>query len=399
MGINFKNGDVIRGYQITSDLINHGNFAMSYFAKNRAGRKLFFKEYIEPTPVRSWYRPFVRYQEKLKNILSSLPAGCVVESVEYFEEENIYFQVHELIEGVSLQKIMKQAADTPDSFPDSLRWDSAKLFMYDISLLHKNNIVHCDLKPDNAFMEKVPGFGIGMRIKLIDFDFSFIQSSSPADQPPWAPRDAVQGKPGYLGTPNYFSPEHLTGKTPSCASDIFTCGIILYEVLCGTYPLEGYKSAKEYLLKFVNREYPTPHELNPDIGPGLSRLMMKMLDINPEARPSAKEVHTELLSPGTKTKGPEYIKLLIGSSSNYKPVEDTAALGQSDFRAFENNKYLSSPQFKIIKDKENSCWFIEGVSGVKNNTRLNGEVITAIRKELSDGDIISVGLFKTKVAF
>jgi len=393
MGINFNIGDTIGDYRIVSNLLNHGNFAMAYLAENSKGRKLFLKEYIEPTLVRSWYRGFIKYQEKMKQVLSRLPGGCVVESIEYFEERNLYFQVFEYIDGSSLRKMMKKAVDDPGVFPDSLRWDSAKLFMFAISQLHKNNIVHCDLKPENAFMEKVPGLGIGMRIKLIDFDFSYIQS----DPPPWVPRDAANGKPGFLGTPNYFSPEHLTGKNPTTASDIFTCGIILYEILCGTYPLSGYKSFKEYLVKFVNKEFSKPHELNSDIPAALSRLLVRMLDVRPENRPTAKEVHRELLVPSKD--GPEYIKLMIGGSSNYKPVEESVALGQRDFRSFKNYKYIRTPQFQIIKDEVTGNWFIQGCEKVKNNTRLNGSIVTGKRAELSDGDIISVGPFKTEVKF
>ncbi|MBN2532661.1 MAG: protein kinase [Spirochaetales bacterium] len=393
MGIDFKIGDTIHSYRISSNLLNHGNFAMAYFAEDPAGRKLFLKEYIEPTTVRSWYRGFIRYQEKMKNVLAGLPGGCVVQSIEYFEKQNLYFQVFERIEGASLRKMMKESVDNPAVFPDSLRWDSAKLFMFAISRLHKHNIVHCDLKPENAFMEKVPGLGIGMRIKLIDFDFSFIHH----DPPPWVPREVSQGKPGYLGTPNYFSPEHLTGKDPTPASDIFTCGIILYELLCGAYPLPGYKSFKEYLVKFVNKDFSKPHELNSDIPTVLSKLMIRMLDVNPANRPSAQEVHRELLSPSKG--GPEFIKLILGTSSNYKPVEQTTVLGQRDFRSFENYKYIQTPQFEIIREKDPGKWFIRGCEKVKNNTRLNGKVVTGKKAELSDGDVISVGPFQTTVEF
>jgi serine/threonine protein kinase len=391
MGIDFSIGERIRNYTITSELLSHGNFAMSYFAEDTAGTPLFFKEYIEPTSVRSWYRGFIRYQEKLHSILKNLPGQIVESGVEFFEERNLYFQVFQRINGTSLRKLMKESVHTPGAFPDSLRWDSAKLFMYAISVLHSHSIVHCDLKPENAFMEDVPGLGIGKRIKIIDFDFSFIKG----DPPPWVPRDAKEGKPGYLGTPNYLSPEHLTGKEPSTASDMFTCGIILYEILCGTYPLSGYKDLKDYLLKFANKEFSPPHALNTDIRTVLSGLMVRMLDMDQSKRPSAKEVHKELLSP-TKG-GPEFIKLMIGSTGNYKPIEESATLGQRDFRAFDNYRYIQSSQFTITRDRENGIWFIEGCTGVKNNTRLNGTVITGKKEELHNGDIISVGPFKTEV--
>jgi hypothetical protein len=97
--------------------------------------------------------------------------------------------------------------------------------------------------------------------------------------------------------------------------------------------------------------------------------------------------------------GPEFIKLMIGNSHNYKPIEGTILLGQRDFRSFENYKYIQTPQFKIIKTSDTKQWFIEGCKNVRNNTRLNGKVITGKTAPLSPGDIISIGPFKTKVAF
>ena len=99
--------------------------------------------------------------------------------------------------------------------------------MAGIAALHESKIVHADLKPANAYLIKDPTIGSGYQLKLIDMDFSLLADR----RAPW------HGFQGYVGTDNYRSPEHLTrGAVPGLASDVFTCGLILYELLAGEHP-------------------------------------------------------------------------------------------------------------------------------------------------------------------
>ena len=87
--------------------------------------------------------------------------------------------------------------------------------------------MHADLKPANAYLIEDPTIGSGYQLKLIDMDFSLLADR----RAPW------HGYQGYVGTDNYRSPEHLTrGAVPGLASDVFTCGLMLYELLAGEHP-------------------------------------------------------------------------------------------------------------------------------------------------------------------
>src|SRR4029450_12438554 len=102
-----------------------------------------------------------------------------------------------------------------------------KVLLAGVAALHEARVVHCDLKPANAYLIADPTIGAGYQLKLIDMDFSVL-----ADQrAPW------HGHQGYVGSDNYRSPEPLTkGAVPGLASDVFTCGLILYELLAGVHP-------------------------------------------------------------------------------------------------------------------------------------------------------------------
>ena len=103
----------------------------------------------------------------------------------------------------------------------------AKVLMAAIAALHESKIVHADLKPANAYLIEDPTIGSGYQLKLIDMDFSLLADR----RAPW------HGFQGYVGTDNYRSPEHLTrGSVPGLASDVFTCGLMLYELLAGEHP-------------------------------------------------------------------------------------------------------------------------------------------------------------------
>jgi serine/threonine protein kinase len=104
---------------------------------------------------------------------------------------------------------------------------------------------HADLKPANAYLIADPSLEAGYQLKLIDTDFSLLADR----RAPW------HGYQGYVGSDNYRSPEHMTrGEIPTLESDIFTCGLILHELLAGVHPYwredqaEYAKLVREYKL-------------------------------------------------------------------------------------------------------------------------------------------------------
>ena len=421
MATQLSPGDLINGYRITSELLNMGQFANAYFARAPDGTPVFFKQYSDPTPLYSWYKPFIEYQKRLQAEISKMPSAIREAAVAIFEDGGTFYQVFPLLKGKSLRWFMDESVRNPSVFDDSLRLISAKLFLYALRMLHEMGICHCDLKPENLFIDDSDGTTlIGKKIKLIDFDFSFFVRESP----PWVPA-GKEGRPGFVGTPGYFSPEHIRGEIPCLASDVFTAAIVLFEILCGRPPFTGWDSPEGFLSMAARGDHPRASDLNPDLPSGFSELLDRALNSDPGRRPSIIEIQESLLEspktrPGTLSSAspaprpgprpavtparvssvfPAFIKLMIREPDLYRPVQDTELIGQDQLRIFPDSAYVSARQFRIIKDTAGKLWAVEGLPGVTNNTRLNGTVVTGTTAPLKDGDIISVGQFKASIRF
>src|SRR5688572_16216090 len=240
MAKKLKVGDTLRGYRVTK-VFGPGAMAISYAAQSADGRKIFLKQYKSPAPTVIWYEPFVNYQQELAaRIRSGKGTHYAVRLVDAFEERwggPCYFQAYEFVEhGRDLQHILDEERERhrrtrvspltdPTVWAQHVTW--AKVLMAGIAALHESKIVHADLKPPNVYLIRDPTLGAGYQLKLIDMDFSVLADH----RAPW------HGHQGYVGSDNYRSPEHLTrGAAPGLPSDVFTCGLILHELLAGTHP-------------------------------------------------------------------------------------------------------------------------------------------------------------------
>ena len=209
----------VRDYTVVRKM-HDGAMAISYEAKKDGDGRVFFKQYKSPSVRAPWYGGFITYQEKMRRRIGSPPCSHFCYAfLDSFEEKRCFYQVFEFLDhGHSLQKMLVER-------PTAVAWPQrvimAKVLMMGISALHQAKIVHSDLKPDNIMLIEDREIEAGYRVKVIDMDFSILTDVPP----PWKEYE------GSFGTPGYTSPEHLRGKTPKQASDIFTCGLMLYELL------------------------------------------------------------------------------------------------------------------------------------------------------------------------
>jgi len=108
----YKEGDVVGGYTIKRDeFMNSGAMALSYAARDRAGKKVFFKQYKSPTIKVPWYPDYVAYQKELKRRVDGDPIlkEFCYEMVDFFEEKNCYHQVFGWIDSSEdLSKVLEK---------------------------------------------------------------------------------------------------------------------------------------------------------------------------------------------------------------------------------------------------------------------------------------------------
>ena len=171
----------------------------------------------------------------------------------------------ELVEGVSL----RQLCESPVPMDRLLHLGEQEA--HALSAAHARGIVHCDIKPENL-MVRQDGL-----VKVLDFGLALDLGSITSGSMLWG------------GTLRYMSPEQSRGESPSAASDIFSLGIVLYELATGTHPFES-KSVFEGLKALNQSEPPAPSAVNPFLLKQLDTLILGMLAKDPGLRPTAAEV-------------------------------------------------------------------------------------------------------------
>jgi serine/threonine protein kinase len=295
----------------------------------------------------------------------------------------------------------------------------AKVLVAGVAALHESRIVHADLKPANAYVIKDPTLSSGYQLKLIDMDFSLLADR----KAPW------HGFQGYVGTDNYRSPEHLLrGDPPGLASDVFTAGLMLYELLAAYHPYWSEDQA-EYA-KRVNAHATKPPALSgtmpgPATNAEVSAVLYRCLSPDPAARPTAAALLSVLNgrtaaattrsstavprtpAPTSATVSPSPSPTPASPAAVRKPLVSQALklrapdgktlslrvrteLGKSLLRQFgADSAFWDDPQCAVERSPSGE-WTLKPLSSTTNDTLLNGRALTTPRV-LSEGDSIAVG--------
>src|SRR5260221_6070301 len=168
----------------------------------------------------------------------------------------------ELVEGRSLQALLDDGQSFPLPRVLRIREQACRAFHF----AHERNIVHRDIKPANLMLTaddtvKVTDFGTA---KILQFG-------------------TVQQTAHVMGTPSYMSPEQVKGRVVDGRSDIFSLGVLLYEMVTGEKPFPG-QNITTVIYKIVNEEPVPPRQIDPSIHAGLSAVVLKALAKEPAAR-------------------------------------------------------------------------------------------------------------------
>ena len=184
------------------------------------------------------------------------------------EFDGTYYIAMEYLEGRSLKRVVSEEAPLD---PDRAA-DIVVQVLRAARFAHKRGIIHRDLKPQNVIVDD------DGRVKVTDFGIARAGAS-----------DMTQTG-SIMGTAQYLSPEQAQGHAVSAASDLYSVGIILYELLTGRLPFEG-ESAVTIALKQVNEAPVPPSQLNPAVSPQLEAVVLRALEKDPARRyPDADEM-------------------------------------------------------------------------------------------------------------
>jgi serine/threonine-protein kinase len=205
------------------------------------------------------------------------PHICTLYDIDEYEGQP--YLVMELIEGRTLRALAARRPSLPELV--LLVRQVAKA----LAVAHAAGIMHRDIKPENI-MVRDDGYA-----KLVDFGLArtIPISDAPSEDTP----DEVTESGIVMGTPGYLSPEQAGGETPSSASDLFSLGIVLYELATGQHPFTT-DSPTGTLHARLSQPPLRPSLLNPEIPATLEAVILQMLKKEPRLRPTAAEVEATL---------------------------------------------------------------------------------------------------------
>jgi serine/threonine-protein kinase len=250
-------GQVLGGRYRLVELIGQGGMATIYRATDTGlGRdvalKLLRPEYLRDPDFASRFR-----QEA--QAAASLSHPNVVTVYDYGADPSGPFIVMELVDGEDLATILRRSGALPPR--QAARIGSAVARA--LAAAHVNGLIHRDVKPGNILI------GRDGRVKVADFGIAR------------AVAEAEMTLPGMtLGSVHYFSPEQARGESATAASDIFSLGIVLFEMLTGVRPWEG-DSAAGVALARLTGPTPDPVTLRPSVPPELSSITRRALAGDP----------------------------------------------------------------------------------------------------------------------
>ncbi len=244
-------------------LVAEGGMGRVYDAFRRAdGRRVAIKI----------LQPYLGHDERCRHhvrrearALAAVSHPLIVEFLEYGETvAGLPFLVLEWLDGRSLRSLI--AEDEPPSFLRTTRIFCSLLDA--LAQVHVRQVIHADLKPENVMV--VPRGPGREEVRLVDFGVASVA-------------DEHCARPGEVcGTPGYLAPEILAGEQPTQASDLYSAGVILFEMLTGYSPFPGTSFAET--AEQVRAQLPLPSEYRVGVGPRLDAVVARALAQAPEDR-------------------------------------------------------------------------------------------------------------------
>ena len=216
---------------------------------------------------------FIRRFKREALSVSNLSHPNIVEVYDVGEEEGNYYIVMEYIDGKTLkQQLQKRGALTLTEVLDIMSQLADGL-----SHAHESYIIHRDIKPQNIMIED------NGLIKITDFGIATAINSTQLTQ-----TNSV------MGSVHYLPPEQANGKGSTIKSDIYSLGILMYELLAGAVPFKG-DNAVEIALKHMKEKIPSIRKQNPTIPQSVENIILKATAKNPKNRyESVREMHADL---------------------------------------------------------------------------------------------------------
>lgn len=278
--------------------IGEGGMAVVYKAKDRLLNRYVAIKILRPEFTQD--EQFLESFKRESQAAAGLQHPNIVSIYDVGRTGNINFIVMELVDGRPLSDLIKEKGRL--DYKTTI--DIAKQMASALSIAHKHQIIHRDVKPHNIM---ITSDGVA---KLTDFGIARAVSNA----------TMVADTSKIIGSVHYFSPEQARGAYVDERSDIYSLGIVMFEMLTGRIPFDG-ETPVEVALKHINEDVPSPAKLVPGIPPALDKIVLKATDKYQTERYKSVDEMLEAL------KNVEFVTQMVGdrvfaAESEPKPRRD-----------------------------------------------------------------------------
>ena len=325
---------ILAGRYDLKEKIGEGGMSVVFRAQDMVLNRFVAVKILRPEYTKDEH--FINSFRRESQIAASIVDPNIVNVYDVGREGNIYFIVMELVEGLPLSEIIRNEGCIEPRRAVNI----ARQIAMALSTAHKHHLIHRDVKPHNVLISvddvaKIADFGIAKQVAT----------------------DTLVGeqKEAVMGSIHYFSPEQARGNGVDERSDIYSLGIVLYEMVTGKVPFDG-ETAVEVAVKHISEPMTPPSRLNPSIPQDIEDIIMKATAKSPSNRyNNADEMITDL-SFVKLTKLSNYAQELEEQTDNEVPTSgklDINAIFDTPLDDEEPKKFVL-PSFKKSQ-KENKA--------------------------------------------
>ncbi|EFG89665.1 Stk1 family PASTA domain-containing Ser/Thr kinase [Clostridium carboxidivorans] len=251
--------------------IGEGGMALVYKAKCHL-----LNRYVAVKILKEQYSDDKEFVEKFKReatAVASLSDNNIVNIYDVGTQGDINYIVMEYVNGKTLKQIIREQGKIPTAKTANLAIQIARA----LDCAHRNNIIHRDIKPQNIL---VTNEGV---VKVTDFGIAKASNSV-----------TITNSSKVMGSAHYFSPEQARGSFVDCRTDIYSLGIVIYEMCTGRVPYDA-DSPVSVALKHIQEPVIPPKQLNENIPDNLNKLILKAVEKEPIKRyQTIKDMLTDL---------------------------------------------------------------------------------------------------------
>ncbi len=312
--------------------VGEGGMSVVYKAKDRLLNRFVAIKILKPEFISD--QKFIESFRRESQNAASMSHPNIVNIYDVGREGNIHYIVMELIEGRALSDYIREQG--PMAYPKVIAL--SKQIASALAFAHKNHIIHRDVKPHNVMITpngtaKITDFGIAKAVNAATI---------------------VDNTDGIVGSVHYFSPEQARGGYVDEKSDIYSLGIVMYEMLTGQVPFDG-DNPVNIALQHINSEMTPPSQLVDGVPPALEHIIMKCCDKYPVNRYASADDLIEALN------NLEFVGSVVGNSvlmgsgtgretTRIRPQKGKGPVAVTDYDSGEDEEY-EEPEGRKKKEK------------------------------------------------